>query len=182
MHAIWRTRTRSLTATVVTATALLAAAGCTSSSGGSGADSGAPAVGSVAADAPPAVYGSDDVPTRPDPTDVATDPPAEASSAGSDVPVVVTYSGWQDTSAAVEVGAYVGGLVEDGGTCTLTLTKGGEEVATSTAGMADASSTSCGSGLTVPGVELASGTWSAVVSYESATSSGSSDDVAVEVP
>ena len=182
MHARWRTTNRSLTATALTATALLATAACTSSSSGSTTDSAATAGTTVAADAPPAVYGSSDVPARPDPTDVATDPPAEAVTTGSDVPVVVTYAGWEETSAAVEVGAHVTGLIEDGGTCTLTLTRDGVEVTASAAGMADASSTTCGSGFTVPGAELAGGTWSAVVSYESATASGSSEDVTVEVP
>jgi hypothetical protein len=171
---------RRATALTLTAMAVLGASACTS--GGSDTDSGSAAASSSGAGAPAAVYGSSDVPTRPDPTDVATDPPAEAPATGSGVPVIVTYSGWEDTSAAIEVGAYISGVIEDGGTCTLTLHRDGAEVTASAAGMADASSTTCGRGLTVPGAELSPGTWEAVVSYESPTSSGTSDDVEVEVP
>ena len=130
---------------------------------------------------PPETYGAPVV-ERPEPSDVATDAPVEVAQTGSDVPVHITYKGWEDATGSVEVGAYVEGLVEDGGTCTLILTQGGTEVTASASGLADASTTSCGAGLSVPGAELTPGTWTAVVDYESSTSSGSSDSVEVEVP
>ncbi|MCZ2817089.1 hypothetical protein [Modestobacter sp. VKM Ac-2984] len=116
----------------------------------------------------------------PNPTDVATDTPA-ITAPGETVPVVVTYSGWTDTSAAVEFGAYVAGIVEAGGTCTLTLTAGATTASAEVTAGPDASSTYCPT-MAIPGAELAAGPWQAVVSYESSSTSGQSDPVTVTVP
>lgn len=122
-------------------------------------------------------------PSLPNPTDVAVDPttasagPATSSSAD----VVVTYSGWIDQSTSVEVGAYVAGVVESGGTCTLTLTGPGSPRTASVTGEADAGSTSCPA-MVVPGSKLSRGSWTAVVGYTSAAVSGTSSAVTVDVP
>jgi hypothetical protein len=174
---------------------MMAAAGCSSSSGSgtsTAAQSSASAVAaaSAAATAKPGEYGSPVNPSLPNPTDVATDAPATtkagASGAGtsrseSSVDVVVTYSGWDDTLAGVEVGAYAAGIAESGGTCTLTLTSGADSATASAQAEPDAASTSC-PGLVVPGSELSSGSWTAVVSYESRGTHGQSDPVEVVVP
>jgi hypothetical protein len=109
---------------------------------------------------------------------VAVDEPVVAT--GSDVPVTVTFYGWNPTSQEVQVGGYVGGVVEEGGVCTLTLTKGGQTVTGRSEALPDASSTACGA-VTVPGDEVAAGTWRAVLSYSSPAHSGTSDAVDVEV-
>jgi hypothetical protein len=95
--------------------------------------------------------------------------------------VVVTYSGWDDALAGVEVGAYAAGTAESGGTCTLTLTKGSDTASAEAPAEPDATSTSC-PGLVVPGSKLSSGSWTAVVSYESRGTHGQSDPVKVVVP
>jgi hypothetical protein len=109
---------------------------------------------------------------------IATDEPVVVS--GTVVPVVVTFSGWNAVSEEVQVGGYVPGVVEDGGTCTLTLTQGDRSVAAEADATADAATTACGA-VTVRGTELSDGTWSAVLSYESADRAGAADAVDIEV-
>jgi hypothetical protein len=173
----------------------MTAAGCSSSSDSgtsTAAQSSASAVAaaSAAATAKPGEYGSPVNPSLPNPTNVATDAPvtsqAGASGAGTpgsrtSVDVVVTYSGWDDALAGVEVGAYAAGTAESGGTCTLTLTKGSDTASAEAPAEPDATSTSC-PGLVVPGSKLSSGSWTAVVSYESRGTHGQSDPVKVVVP
>ena len=128
----------------------------------------------------PGEYGAPVDPSAPNPTGVATDVPA-TNSARPDASIFITYSGWDAGNRVVEVDGYVQQVVEDGGTCTLTLTKGGASATASRPATADVSSTSCGA-LTVPADQLSSGTWSAVVSYASSTSQGSSAPLDVQVP
>jgi hypothetical protein len=175
-------RVAALGAAVLT---VMTAVGCSSSSDD---DVDASSSGSSsplnAATAAPGTYGSPVDPSLPNPTGVATDAPATSTpgSAGiAQVEVVVTYSGWDDALGGVEVGAYVAGIAETGGTCTLTLTSVRNSATASTPGEPEASSTSC-PGLVVPGSELSSGNWTAVVSYESPAAQGESDSVAVVVP
>src|SRR4051794_16522139 len=168
-------------ATALTATTLLVACGSSSNSVSpaerTAADEAAAA--SAAATAAPGTYGAPVNPSLPNPTNVATDAPVAATTAsasGGTAPVVVTYSGWVDSPAGVEVGAYVAGVAESGGTCTLTLTAGTRSVTAKVAGEPDSASTSCPN-LTAPGAKLSSGTWSAVVSYASSSVSGKSAPV-----
>jgi hypothetical protein len=117
----------------------------------------------------------------PDPDDgqvVATDTPVVITA--QEVPVTVTFYGWNPTSKAVEVGGYVEGVVEDDGECTLTLTKDGATVTGRADASPDASTTACGT-VSVPGDEVTAGTWKAVLSYSSARHDGRSDAVDVEV-
>jgi hypothetical protein len=99
---------------------------------------------------------------------------------GSAVPVTITYFGWDPDADQVQVGGYVGGVVEEGGVCTLTLTKGGTTVTGQRSAVANAATTSCGE-LSVPGAELGAGTWQAVLSYSSSGHAGTSESVDVEV-
>ena len=164
--------------------ALATTAACSSSvdpdEAAAASSSSAAAAASAAATAAPGSYGSPVNPSLPNPSGVATDSPAPTAGPES-ADVVVTYSGWTDADAAVEFGAYVAGVAENGGTCTLTLTTGSRSARAEVSGEPDASSTSCPT-MAVPGDELASGTWSAVVSYQSSTTSGQSDPVEVVVP
>lgn len=109
---------------------------------------------------------------------VATDTPVIVTS--STVPVVMTYSGWNASAHQVMVGGYVTGVIESGGTCTLTLTRAGARVTASRPARPDAATTACG-GLTVPGSSLSSGTWKAVLSYASKASTGTSAAVDIDV-
>lgn len=120
-----------------------------------------------------------DVPNPSSGQTVATDEPVVVDTEA--VPVVLTYSAWSPTDREVLAGGYVSGVIEDGGVCTLTLTRDGSSVVVEGAAMADATTTVCG-GLSVAGSRLTAGTWQAVLTYASSTHTGSSPAVAVEVP
>src|SRR3954449_4709954 len=175
---------RRATGLATALSALVMTAACTSSPApaqvAAASSSSAAAALSAAAEAAPGTYGSPANPSLPNPTDVATDAPVPSPTADS-APVVITYSGWTNASVGVEVGAYVSGIAESGGSCTLTLTFGSRSASSRVAGEPDVSSTSCPN-MAVAADELSAGTWSAVVSYESASTSGESDPVQVVVP
>jgi hypothetical protein len=170
MHQKWRVATHGMSALT-----LLALAGCTSV-GPRDAQAHEP----THSDAVPGVYGSPADPSRVEPTEVATDAPVTVSP-GRTASIFITQHGWNSSSGQVEISGYLAGLYETEGTCTVTLTAGSRSVSASTPATPDATSTSCG-GLAVPGSKLSSGTWSAVVTYESATSRGTSEPVQVDVP
>jgi hypothetical protein len=109
---------------------------------------------------------------------VATDEPHVVTAA--EVPVSITYFGWNPDEREVQLAGFVGGVVEEGGVCTLTLTKGDATVTGDKKALADASTTSCGE-LSIPGDQVAAGTWRAVLSYSSAGHTGTSEAVDVEV-
>lgn len=115
-----------------------------------------------------------------EPTDVATDP---APSVGpvQGAYIQVSYAAWDETAGGVTVEGFVPSVVESTGTCTLALTKDGDTVTTSVPGTPSASTTSCG-GAVVPASELSAGTWTAVLTYESPTSTASAEPVEVTVP
>lgn len=145
-----------------------------------------PSSASSLSTAPPGTYGEPLDTSAPDPTDVATDAapsttPAPTSGARGEATVQITYFGWNPGSGVVEVGGFVPSVVEEGGSCTLTLTQGAANASASREATANVTSTACGE-LVVPGDQLAPGTWSAVLSYESDGSSGASEPVEVQVP
>jgi hypothetical protein len=115
-----------------------------------------------------------------EPAVVATDPPVTPAPV-EDAVLQVTYAAWDDAATAVSVDGFVPSVVESTGTCTLTLTKDETTVTTSVPGTPSASSTSCG-GAVVPGSELSSGTWTAVLTYESPTSTAAAEPVEVTIP
>ncbi len=162
---------------------------------------GAPATGTTASPSTGTAVPTSPVPTVDD-TDVVTDPgygvedPGEKDAEpgtddpGTDEPeeepgpaaadVVLTWSGWDGASGQVQAGGYVTGVVETGGTCTLTLRSGGQLVTGTAPAEPDASTTVCAVG--VDGAGLGSGTWTAVLDYRSDAAAGSSDEREVEVP
>jgi hypothetical protein len=99
----------------------------------------------------------------------------------STVRVVTTFHDWNVITHEVMVGGYVPGVIEDGGTCTLTLTSGSSTATGRTQAHADASTTTCGA-VTVAGSRLAAGTWNAVLSYSSPEHRGAASPVTVQVP
>lgn len=114
---------------------------------------------------------------KPEPPEVAVDPAAETG--GGEVDVVLTFAGFDESTGTVQANGFAAGVLEDGGTCTLTLTRGDDEVTATSTGTADASTTSCGLLETEPG--LAAGTWDAVLTYESDAAEGRSQSVEVSV-
>jgi len=180
-----RPRVRTLVVIGGGAAAVLAlASGCSSDAPSdpvAAASSSTAAALSSAAQASPGDYGMPADPSLPNPTSVATDVPVPTPT-GSTASVVLTYADWEPGSSAIEVGAYVPGVVETGGTCTAVASAPGEDAVTaSVTAEPDAGSTSC-PGLSLPGEGLTSGGWAVRVSYESATVTGTSDPATVVVP
>lgn len=75
--------------------------------------------------------------------------------------------------------ARVSGVIEDGGTCTATFTKGSTTLSKSSDSVANVSDTQCGR-IATP--SLTSGNWQVVVSYKSNAAEGTSDPFAFTVP
>jgi hypothetical protein len=139
--------------------------------GGAGGTGGAaPAEGAAATSSAPYTI-------KPEPTEVATDSPVEQT--GGKVDVALTFAGFDGSTGTVQANGFVAGVLEDGGTCTLTLTKGSENVTATSTGAADASTTSCG--LLETSAGIAAGTWHAVLSYSSDDAHGTSQSTEVVV-
>lgn len=100
---------------------------------------------------------------------------------GSDLQVALTYVSWFAEPGGVDASGVVTGVVETGGTCTLSLNRSGVVVEATSTGLADASSTSCGT-LSVQADELTAGAWQATLSYASAAGTATSAPATVEVP
>lgn len=92
----------------------------------------------------------------------------------------VTGADWDAGTATIEVGALVPGVVEQGGTCVATATKGAATRTVTGAATATAQSTGC-EPLRIAGPGLTSGRWKVVVEYTSARSHGVSAARTVEV-
>jgi hypothetical protein len=175
---------RRTTGLVGVALAIATTAACTPGTGDNSAaarSSRAVAAASSAANAKPGTYGTPADVSLPAPTKVATDAPVTVAPSVSGGDIFITYARWNSQESWAEVSGYLAGVVEDGGTCTLTLTKGGATAHATTEGISNVTSTSCGR-LTVPQNQLSSGTWRAVVTYRSDTSTGTSRAAEVTVP
>lgn len=103
----------------------------------------------------------------------APTPPPTSGGSGKTVSPVINYWTVKPVTGDTEFSGYVGGVFEDGGTCTITLVKDGVTVSESSTGMANATNTTCGT-ITVAKAKLTPGKWSATLSYKSATASGTS--------
>ena len=112
----------------------------------------------------------------PDGTVAVTDAPRP-----SETDVVITLAAWDQAGAALHVAGYVSPVVEEGGTCTVELTRDDEAVEIDGAAVADATTTICGD-LAIDGDRLSAGAWTAVLRYASPTTSGASEPITVEVP
>jgi hypothetical protein len=115
-----------------------------------------------------------------DPHPATDDAGTQAPEPGADATVFLTYAGY-DADEGVQVSGYVADLVEQGGTCTLTLTGAGGSASVSSPAQPDARTTTCGH-LTVPRADVTPGTWEATLSYRSARSAGTSEAMEVTVP
>lgn len=109
-----------------------------------------------------------------DPGAQPADPPASAEPAPADgLSVVITFA--EVVQGALEVGSYVEGTIEDGGTCALSARSGSTTRDDDREGVADATTTSCGT-LSVP---ASSGTWKVTVSYDSPSGRGQASTTVV---
>jgi hypothetical protein len=113
-----------------------------------------------------------------EPTFVATDEPAEPT--GGRVDVLLTFAAFDDSTGTVQANGFAAGVIEDGGTCTLTLTRGSEAITATSRATADATTTSCG--LLETASRPAAGQWDAVLTYSSDDAHGESGAMEVTVP
>lgn len=101
------------------------------------------------------------------------------TSVKKDGTVTITYAGQYGSN--IEVGSFVANVFEDGGTCTVLLTKGSLTVTKETKGTKDVSSTTCPA-FVIPRSEFKeAGSWNLKVKYDSPSVSGVSIDKAIEV-
>lgn len=181
-------------ALVVGALAALALAGCSPPTGvnASASPSDPTPTGSAAVDntsgmASPSVVASrtDDPQTgpapQPGPSGTTTTTGADESGAGRLVNPIVVYAGVDVPSGTVRVDAFVPDVIEDGGTCTATLSNGAARVSAAAPAAGDATATWCET-VVLRLDDLETGTWEAVVQYTSTGSAGTSPPVTVEVP
>ncbi|WP_336027890.1 hypothetical protein [Geodermatophilus sp. FMUSA9-8] len=174
-----RSTTTRRTLAAVALAAVCALPACSSAEGTDEAGASSPAT-SAASDSPAApdetAEGTDAPVVDEAGEPVATDPPRPEAT-----DVVLSNAYWDPAEAALFASGYVSPVIEDGGTCTIEVSRDGNTVRATTDGLADASTTVCG-GLALPGDELRPGTWSVVLRYESGTASGESEPLEVEVP
>lgn len=111
-----------------------------------------------------------------DPTDNGQAEPTaepEAADTRAQVKPFITYAGPGTDPDTIEVAGFVPEVIEEGGTCTATVS--GTDISADAPGYADASSTSCG--LMV--LDVAPAGQTVVLTYSSKASTGTSDAVAV---
>src|SRR4030095_16005060 len=103
-----------------------------------------------------------------------------APPSGSQASIVMTYATY--TNGGVEASGFVSNVFEDGGTCTLTLSKGSLSVTGNSQGFVDVNKTSCPPIVINRSQIPESGDWTAVLSYSSSSAKGSSSSQTINVP
>lgn len=110
----------------------------------------------------------------PDTRSTSTNKTPSSTTSKIKVSVVITTYNDHD-NGNLTVNGYVDGIVESGGTCTLTLKDStGKTISSSRPAQPDATTTTCGQSV-IPLSKLHAGTWQATLSYSSATSAGTTD-------
>lgn len=100
--------------------------------------------------------------------------PTPTPTPGEKKPVTPIITNANQTASGINISAFVPGITEDGGSCTLTLTKGGLKVTKTNGAFFSGTNTSCQNFTVSPNDFSESGDWQAVVSYSSATAQGTS--------
>jgi hypothetical protein len=104
----------------------------------------------------------------------------QPTTGGRTVTPIITHT-QQNSDGSIAVDAFVPGIVENGGTCTLTATQGSQKVSATSSAFANATTTNCTS-FSVPRSNFpSSGTWTFTVSYQSAAAQGMSQSTTQEV-
>ena len=93
--------------------------------------------------------------------------------------VTMTYLYFEDGKA--NAAGIVNNVFEDGGTCTLVLTKGSLRVTASSVGITDVNKTTCPP-VFISSDKLEAGSWNAVLEYNSSSSKGASSPRTINVP
>lgn len=110
-----------------------------------------------------------------------TPQPTPTPNGKKSVTPTITYAGQVESSRAVEATGFISQIFEDGGTCTLTLTKGSLKITKQTDGFKDVNRTSCTQFTINRGEFLEAGEWTAVLAYDSPTAAGASESWKVGV-
>lgn len=103
-----------------------------------------------------------------------------SSSNKKQVNVIISSWGQNPDDKSMEINGFVSGVIENGGTCSLSLKKDNKTVTASRKSIADAQVTTCGL-IVIKHAKLSVGTWQAVLRYESPKSRGTSTPINVEV-
>lgn len=113
-------------------------------------------------------------------TPVPSDDPDASPSATADAAVAIALSRWNwvPGQGMFSVGGSIG-VVESGGTCTLTATNGGTSLQASQPALADVTTTMCVVNLVAP--EATPGEWQLTMTYDGESGHGTSDTVTVTV-
>lgn len=113
-------------------------------------------------------------------TSTPTSPTAQNTAPSKKSVSIIVVSANQ-AGAQIEVRSYVSGVIEEGGTCTATFTKGQLKLSRQSSGAQDATTTVCGR-ITVPTAEFPEkGSWNMKVEYASPTAAGESSNTNIEV-
>lgn len=86
----------------------------------------------------------------------------------------------QSGNGSVEANGYITEVVENDGTCTLTLNKNGQKVSKSKQAMPDAQSTICGL-MVIERNQLSPGDWRATITYSSSKYHGISEERSIRI-
>lgn len=145
---------------------------------------------SSSASATPATAATTSPSASPSPTATAAPTPSATASAQPTGPApvptipgaaaVVTLASYDSSRAVVVVGGFVSGILEDGGTCTFTVTaqQSGATTTVSSVGAINVDSTTCGSQEATP--PSSSGSWAVTLTYSDGQGAVTSGAVAVE--
>lgn len=104
---------------------------------------------------------------------------SQNSSSGKNADVTMTYIFFENNR--ISTAGIVNNVFEDGGTCTLILTKGSLKVMASSVGITDVNKTTCPP-ISIGKNQLQSGQWSAILEYSSSSAKGSSSTRTIDVP
>lgn len=110
----------------------------------------------------------------------ATQSSGNATSVTTQAAVTITFVNY--SNSAVQAAGFVGNVFEDGGNCTLTISKGSSKVSATSTGFKDVNKTTCPP-ITINRSQIPQGgDWSAILSYNSSKASGSSTPKTISVP
>lgn len=103
---------------------------------------------------------------------------SQNTSGKKEVTPTITYAGVYGDN--VEVGAFVNGIFEDGGKCTLTLQKGSTRLTATVTAVRASNNVNCPV-MSLPRSSVSAGSWQVVVSYSSISAQGQSAPQTLEV-
>jgi hypothetical protein len=110
-----------------------------------------------------------------------SDKPAPVPVVNNKKSVQPTISYAKQNGSSIEIDAFVNGVAEDGGSCTLTAKLGTSTVTKQANGILNASNTSCPA-FTIARSEFSTaGSWSVTVTYKSSTAEGTSAATNLEI-